>query len=102
MIGNVYNLNLLASDNLTELKNAASDEKSQEDYSEWLRRRGSSTWDLCLYVRVRICQNGTVAFTGGIGLIRSPVTELEIGSERLMVIGRITAKGRQLQPELLG
>ena len=39
----VYNLNLPKPDKLAELKKTTSDEKKQEDYSEWLRRRGNRT-----------------------------------------------------------
>ena len=41
--GNVYNLNLPTPDKLAELKKMVSDESKQEDYRDWLRRRGNSS-----------------------------------------------------------
>ncbi len=41
--GNIYRLTLPNPRKLAGLKAQASDEKKQEDYSDWLRRRGNSS-----------------------------------------------------------
>lgn len=46
--GNVYRLTKPNPTKLAELKKGASAESKQEDYSEWLRRRGNSTGQLRL------------------------------------------------------
>jgi hypothetical protein len=52
--GNIYRLNLPTPDKLAELKEAESDESKQEDYSDWLRRRGNRTCFLALVISRRL------------------------------------------------
>jgi hypothetical protein len=48
--GNIYRLTLPNPAKLAELKKAASDESKQEDYADWLRRRGNSTRSRIVFI----------------------------------------------------
>jgi hypothetical protein len=52
--GNIYRLTLPNPSKLAELKKEASDESKQEDYAEWVRRRGNSTAPRNRYIQRQV------------------------------------------------